>query len=126
MLDGNWICGRWDDNPQPIGKAGFEYNLAITNRRLARLFPTERQGEIDAYPFMVSFAMKKRGTKEFYHFNDESYAYADWCNKQWLFDSGTYRVEVRITGYGLLRPVVRSFKLINGAGYTDFTLKDGE
>lgn len=125
MLKGNWLYGRWNDNPEPITEGGFQLSVAISNRRLAKLFPTEKRGSTDAYPFATAFVMKKQGTDVFYHFNDESYQYNDWCNPDWLFGQGTYRVDVRLTGYGLLRPITRTLKLINkGINIDDLLIED--
>lgn len=125
MLNGSWLLGRWDDNPQPITDKGFDLNASIVNRRLAKLFPTENRGHVDAYPFTVAFAMKKEGDRNFYHFNDESYQWGfGWRNPRWEFDIGTYRVEVRLTGYGLLRAVTTELRLINkGTTFDDLVLE---
>lgn len=125
MLNGEWLFGRWHDNPQPITHAGFEPGAAFVNRRLAKLFPTEKKGHIDGYPFAVAFAMKKQGMKEFYHFNDESYRWPAWCNRQWLLGIGTYRLQIRLTGHGLLRATTETLKLTNkGTNLDDLILEE--
>lgn len=114
MLNGEWLFGRWDDNPEPVTRTGFDLGAAVVNRRLAKLFPTEKPGNVDAYPFSVAFAIKKEGEVGFFHFNDESYAWGfGWCNPHWQLRIGVYRVDVRLTGYGLLRGTTQTFRVIN-------------
>jgi len=122
MLNGEWLFGRWNDNPEPVTSTGFDLGTAVTNRRLAKLFPTEKNDHIDAYPFTVAFAMKKEGDDGFYHFNDESYAFGfGWSNPHWYMGLGTYRVDIRLTGYGLLRAVTSKFRLVNsGSSLSDW------
>lgn len=61
VLNGEWLHGRWDDNMEPVSQTGFDLRIATVNRRLAKLFPTEKIGNLDAYPFKVAFSMKREG-----------------------------------------------------------------
>jgi len=124
--NGEWFFGRWDDNPEPVTRTGFDLGAAVVNRKLAKLFPTEKQGNIDAHPFSVAFAIKKEGEESFSHFNDESYAWGfGWHNPHWQLGIGTYKVEVRLTGYGLLRTTTRKFRLINrGTTFEEWVLEE--
>jgi hypothetical protein len=126
MLRGEWLFGRWNDNREPVSRMGFELGTAAVNRRLAKLFPTEKAGNIDAYPFTVAFAIKKEGEEEFFHFNDESYAWGfGWRNPEWQLGIGIYRVDVRLTGYGLLRATTQTFRVINkGKAFDEFILEE--
>lgn len=123
MLNSEWLLGRWNDNPQPLSPQ-YDLTIAVGNRRLTQLFTTERSGNIDAYPFSVAFAIKKEGEDYFYHFNDESYAWPGWSNRHWRLGLGTYRVDVRLTGYGLLGAVTIKYKLLNsGPSLSDWRLE---
>lgn len=123
-LQGEWLCGRWIDNPEPVG-ASCDLNLqaAVANRRLAKLLPTESRNHTDAHPFLVAFAIKKQSDPNFYHFNDMSYI-ADFRREDWQLGPGSYRVDVRITGYGMLAAKTETFRLYNeGTGLEDFCLE---
>ncbi len=131
-FNGQWLHGRWSDNPEPLvetPQGSFpSISASVTNRRLAKLFPTGKRGHIDAHPFIIAFAIKKEGDPDFYHFNDESYyrhgPENPWCNNDWQLGPGAYRINVRITGYGLLRAKTASFRLRNlGTRHQDFTLE---
>ncbi len=123
MLNGEWLLGRWNDNPQPLSPQ-YDQTIAVGNRRLTKLFTTERGGNIDAYPFSVAFAVKKEGEDYYCHFNDESYAWPGWSNPHWRIGLGTYRVDVRLTGYGLLGAVTIKYKLSNsGPSLSDWRLE---
>lgn len=129
VLADSWLLARWDDNPEPVDYARGEPHLPtmLRNRRLDKLFPTERKGHVDAYPYSVSFAIKKQGEAEFYHFNDEAYRYADWRNPKWRMGRGIYKVEMRVSGYGMLRPACAAFRLVNqGTEHSDFLLEPWE
>jgi hypothetical protein len=134
-LNDEWLYGRWDDTPEPLSQivtangqrvTGYDLKTALANRRLAKLFPTEEVKHPDAYPFSLAFAMKKEGDLEFYHFNDESYAWGPgWRNPHWGLSPGIYRVDVRLTGYRLLGSAKASFRLKNlGPAFTDWRLEE--
>ncbi|GEM_PF-6587325 len=126
-----WIHGRWDENPEPVTltRQGAVINWAalVQNRRLAKLFPTEKPGHIDSFQSSVSFAIKRKGDPDFYHFNDESYLQQQgsrFCRQDRKLGPGTYRVDVRITGYGLLAARTATFRLTNsGTNFEDFILE---
>ncbi|MCL4553371.1 MAG: hypothetical protein M1305_07475 [Candidatus Marsarchaeota archaeon] len=131
VLDGQWLHGRWNANPQPLASTPtgvYADKLAAeANRRLARLFPTERKNHVDSHPYTVGFAIKEQGDEDFYHFNDLSYVYHNpnkpWCNDDWRMGPGAYLVKVRVTGYGLLGPMTATFRLNNsGTTHKDFVL----
>ncbi len=127
QFDGKWLLGRWSDNPEPITGNNINLSAMVTNRRLPKLFPSEEKGHRDAYPFVVAFSIKRNCDTDCYHFNDESYqfqtTYLQWCNPDWKLGLGVYRVEVRLTGYGLLAAKTATLWLRNlGDRHHTFTL----
>jgi len=120
MLRGEWVLARWNDNQEPLREDGqLSIPAMISNRRLrSKLFPSEKAPHRNAYPFTVAFAIKREGDEWFYHFSDESYRWAGetllWLNPTWRMPQGIYRVDVELTGYGLIHPSVASFRLSNG------------
>ncbi len=131
MLGAEWLLARWNDNQEPVTEVGGHLSLPsmIRNRRLQpKLFPSEPKGHRNAYPFTVAFAIKRRGDECFYHFCDESYQWGGdeglWLNPDWRLPKGTYRVDVELTGYGLVHPSAAAFRLRNeGPRHEDFVLE---
>jgi len=132
-LKGQWLHGRWDDTPEPLTQiitlkgpvVGYDLKTAVANRRLTKLFASEKGKHPDAYPFGVAFAMKKEGEADFYHFNDDSYQWSDWRNPDWVLGPGTYRVDVRLTGSGLVRAKTATFRLRNpSSSLTEWVLEE--
>jgi len=114
-----WLLGRWNEHLEPLvyvqGGTQVDLRLMLENRRLDRLYPTDKGGEF-AEPYEVAFAVKEDGLSDFHHFNDESYSHQPgWRNPKWALPVGTYTVEVVITGYGLIRAARASFRLRNGS-----------
>jgi len=124
-----WLLARWNENPEPLTQTqtGIQPDprLMAENRRLGRLYPTDRTGEF-AQPYEVAFAIKEDGQNDFHHFNDESYPHQPgWRNPAWALSQGAYGVEVAITGYGLIRAARASFRLRNdGTSLKDFGWPD--
>lgn len=131
MLD--WIHGRWNENPQPLSSTPqgtqVDFPAVYHNRRLAKLFPSEGPGHIDNFPYAVAFTMKRKGDAGFYHFNDESYVDGMWgaykfCRQDRCLGPGLYRLDVRLTGYGLLTARTATFRLRNsGTTHDDLVLE---
>jgi len=132
MLGGAWLLARWNDNQEPVTEAGNLLSIPamIRNRRLqSKLFPSEAKKHRNAYPFTVAFVIKREGENGFFHFNDESYKWASdgWLNPEWRMPLGDYRVEVELTGYGLVHPSTAVFRLRNGGTrHRDFILAPWE
>ena len=111
----NWLLARWNENPEPIeyAQAALDIRTMVRNRRLDRMYPTDRSGEFSV-PYEVAFLVKQEGVNEVWHFNDEAYRFQPaWRNPDWVLAAGTYEIDVRIAGYGLIRPAVRSLRLVN-------------
>lgn len=131
-LCSEWLPGRWNENPQPLVQTGVgvvpNQEAATANRRLPKLFPTERKLPAerklpDPDPYIVAFAIKRQGDSGFYHFNDMSYLHPGWCDPKWCMPEGVYKVKILITGYGMVGAKRATITLQNsGTQLSGFTI----
>lgn len=110
----DWVLGRWNENWEPVdyntGKPDLK--TMLKNRRLEKLYPTERSGLLST-PYEIAFAVKQQNNEDFWHFNDESYQFDLWKNPDWVLPKAQFKLDVQITGHGLIRPTIACFGLEN-------------